>query len=89
MICAVIALIACFDMPIGYYTFLRMAITIGAILVLFKEVQKDVNLFGITFICLAILFNPIIPIYLYKKSIWMSIDISTGFIFLIYGFKEN
>ena len=89
IICAAIALIACFDMPIGYYTFLRIAITIGSILVLFKEVQKDVNLFGIIFICLAILFNPIIPIYLYKKSIWMPIDIFTGFMFLIYGFKEK
>jgi hypothetical protein len=89
IICAAIALIACFDLPIEYYTFLRIAITIGTIAIIIKEVQKDVNLLGIAFIGIAILFNPIIPIYLYKKSIWMPIDIFTGFMFLIYGFKEK
>ena len=89
MFCSAVALIACFDLPIGYYTFLRIVITIGSIAILIKEVQKDVNLIGIAFIVLAILFNPIIPIYLYKKSIWMPIDIFSGFMFLIYGFKEK
>lgn len=94
MFCSAVVLIACFDLPIGYYTFLRIVITIGSIAILIKEVQKDVNLIGIAFIGIAfigiaILFNPIIPIYLYKKSIWMPIDIFSGFMFLIYGFKEK
>jgi len=89
LFCATIALIACFDLPIGYYTFLRIAITFGAIAILTKEVQKDVNLLGIAFIAIAVFFNPIVPIYLYKKSMWMPIDILTGILFLVYGFKEK
>jgi len=89
MFCAAIALIACFDLPIGYYTFLRISITIGAIVILIKEVQRDVNLLGIAFIAISVLYNPIVPIYLFKKSLWMPIDILTGMLFLVYGFKER
>ena len=89
MFCGAIALIACFDLPIGYYTFLRIAITIGSLAIIIKEVQKDVNLLGIAFIAIAILFNPIIPIHFFEKSIWMPIDMLTGILFLVYGFKET
>lgn len=88
MICAAVAIVGCFEMPIGYYTFLRIIVTIGAVLILLKEIQKDVNPLGISFIIVAVLFNPIIPIYLYQKSFWMPIDIVTGILFLFYGFRE-
>lgn len=88
MICAAVAIVGCFEMPIGYYTFLRIIVTIGAVLILLKEIQKDVNPLGISFIIVAVLFNPIIPIYLYQKSFWMLIDIVTGILFLFYGFRE-
>ncbi|MBC7525178.1 MAG: hypothetical protein H7239_12155 [Flavobacterium sp.] len=89
LFCAAIALIACFDLPTAYYTFLRIVITIGAIAIIIKETQKDVNLIGIAFIGIAILFNPIIPIHFFEKSIWISIDIFSAILFLIYGFKET
>lgn len=89
MLCAATLLIGLFDLPIGYYTFLRIIITIGAIAILFQEFQKDVNLLGIGFLVILILFNPIIPIYFLKKSIWMPVDIVVAGLFLIYGFKEK
>lgn len=89
MLCAATLLIGLFDLPIGYYTFLRIIITIGAIAILFQEFQKDVNLLGIGFLVILILFNPIIPIYFYKRSIWMPVDIVVAGLFLIYGFKEK
>lgn len=89
MLCTILLLLACAKMPIGYYTLLRITITIGAISVLFYEIKKDVSLFGIVFIMIAILFNPIVPIYLYKRAIWMPIDIGVAGLFLIYGFKKN
>jgi hypothetical protein len=76
-------------MPIGYYTFLRIVITLGAMLIFFNEMQKEISLYLIAFTAITILFNPLIPIYLYKKSIWIPLDILSGFIFLIYGFKEK
>jgi hypothetical protein len=89
IICAAVAIIGCFEMPIGYYTFLRIILTIGAVLIILKEIQKDVNLIGIAFIIVAVLFNPIVPIYLYQKSFWMPIDLVTGILFLFYGFRET
>ena len=89
IICAAVAIIGYFEMPIGYYTFLRIILTIGAVLIILKEIQKDVNLLGIAFIIVAVLFNPIVPIYLYQKSFWMPIDLVTGILFLFYGFRET
>ena len=76
-------------MPMGYYTFLRIALTLGALMVLYSEVQKDVNLLGISFIAIAILFNPIFPVYLYQKSLWIAIDIVTAILFLVYWLSQQ
>ncbi|MCZ8198355.1 MAG: hypothetical protein O9267_12185 [Flavobacterium sp.] len=89
LLCAILALIACFNLPIGYYTFLRIALTLGALTVLYNEVQKDVNLLGISFIAIAILFNPILPVYLYQKSLWIAIDIITAILFLVYWLSQQ
>ena len=87
--CAVLLLIACFQLPMAYYTFLRVVITIGAIISLLNQMKKDVSLTGICFIITTILFNPLIPIYLYNKAIWISVDICTSGLFLISGFREK
>jgi hypothetical protein len=88
-LCATALLIALFPLPIEYYTFLRILTSIGAVTVLVNEMKRDVNLTGILFIAVLILFNPIFPIYLYKKYLWMPLDILTAALFLIYGFKEK
>lgn len=82
IICVAMLLLGCIELPTLYYTFLRIIVSLGALGILAREVQKDVNLFGITFIIILILFNPIVPIYLYKKSIWIPIDLSTALLFL-------
>lgn len=89
LICAILLLIGVFDLPIQYYTFLRIIITIGALTALVLETKNDVNLWGITFISVALLFNPFIPIYLYQKTIWIPIDIFTSLLFIIYRFKNK
>lgn len=89
MFCAAIALIACFDLPMGYYTFLRIVLPIGSIVIFSKEIQKQLTVYGLAFLSIAILFNPILPIYLNHKSNWLPIDIITGILFLLYGFKEK
>lgn len=89
ILCAAILFIAIFDLPNTYYTFLRILITVGAILAISLEIKKDVNPWGISFIIIALFFNPLIPVYLYKKNIWMPIDILTGLFFLLYAFKDK
>ena len=74
------------DLPIGYYTLLRIVVTIGALLVVITEFENGLNFWVITFGLIAIIFNPIIPIYLNEKSAWMPIDIISGIIFVIKSF---
>jgi hypothetical protein len=86
LFCAILLFLACLDLPIGYYTFLRIIITLGSIAVLVNEFQKDVNLLGIAFLGITVLFNPIYPIYLHNKLSWIVIDSISGILFLVYCF---
>jgi len=73
--------IAIADLPYGYYTLLRIAICILAgfsAYVAFESEKKPwLWLFG----TIAILFNPIIPIYLDKET-WTIIDLIVAVIFV-------
>lgn len=89
MLCSVILIIACFDLPINYYYFLRYIVSFGAITVIFKEVKNDVSLLGIAFVMMLILFNPLLPVYLYREFIWIPFYIVAAALFLIYGFKRK
>jgi len=89
ILCAALLVVACFQLPMGYYTFLRIAITIGALLTFIGQTKKDVNPVGIAFIIITILFNPIFPVHLNSKTIWMPIDIIAAALFLIAGFKNK
>jgi len=68
-------------------------VTIGAALVVVSEYKEGLNIWIITFSLMAILFNPLIPVYLGNKSAWMPIDIIAGIIFvaksLTYKSKYN
>ena len=66
---------------IGYYTLLRCLVTFCAILWAIQFNAKNQGLF-ITFCIIAILFNPIIPIYL-GRELWRIVDFITGIIFTI------
>lgn len=85
MAAAALLLLAIAPLPIGYYTFLRIAITLATVLLILDSYKGQVNIWSMVFGIIAILFNPIIPIYLYQKDKWMPIDIGTAVIFLAYG----
>jgi len=70
-------------LPIGYFTILRIVVTIGAAAIVIKEFEKSINIWVIIFGLIAIIFNPIIPIYLHNKAIWLPIDLICGVIFII------
>jgi hypothetical protein len=88
LISAVLLFLGIADLPIGYYTFLRIMVTIGSLVVVVTEMQNGINFWVIAFAILAILFNPIIPIYLNSESAWMPIDIISGILFLIKSFTS-
>ncbi len=88
-ICTVLLLIAVVNMPSGYYTFLRIAVTFGAVLASYNEYDKDINIWVIIFGLIAILYNPFIPIYFYYKGIWIYINIITAVLFGIQSYKHH
>jgi hypothetical protein len=87
LICCSIALfIGLMKLPIGYYTFLRIFVTIGAIWVIVKEYDKELSPWVIIFGIIAILFNPLFPIYLKNKTAWLLPDFLSAMCFLIKSF---
>ncbi|WP_345203280.1 DUF6804 family protein [Chryseobacterium ginsengisoli] len=87
--CALCCFIGIFRLPIEYYTFLRILVSIGALLVLYNTLSSKQHYFSIIFLVILILFNPIFPIYLYRKSVWIPIDTITGILFLLINFIEK
>ena len=86
LICSGLLLLAVVDLPIGYYTFLRIVVTIGAVAVVIKEIENGINAWVVIFGLMAVLFNPLIPIYLNDKSAWMLIDVIAAIIFGVKSF---
>jgi len=87
IICAVLLFIATFHWPIKYYTFLRIVIFLGAILVIIPHNVKQLH-WTVIFCIIAVLFNPIFPIHLHMKSHWIPIDIVSGILFLLETFMQ-
>lgn len=87
--CAICLFIAILNLPIAYYTFLRITVTIGAVLVLIKGRNQILNFWFLSFTLIAVLYNPVFPVYLYEKSKWIPIDILTGILFLIVRFGKE
>ncbi len=79
--CALLLFIAVLPNPLKYYWLLRVIVSIGATLVILKNMVNGywVVLFGV----ILILFNPIFPIHFYMKLPWVPVDIISGLLFLI------
>jgi len=86
LICTGLLLLALVDLPIGYYTLLRIVVTIVAVTVVVTEFENGINFWVITFGLIAIIFNPLIPVYLEDKSTWMPIDLIIAILFGIKSF---
>lgn len=76
------------DMPSGYYVLMRIVVCFACVIVAYDSYKKEDSLNGSTILfgLMAILFNPIIPVYLHDREIWTIIDIVGAIIFIIKGF---
>ena len=79
-IVAIMLFLGALPLPIEYYDILRWAVSIAAIINIFKE--------RYIFIPVLVLFNPIMPVYLYSKPLWVIIDIISGFVFMAASEEE-
>jgi hypothetical protein len=80
----VLLAVATARMPYGYYTFTRIVVCASAALIAYiswKESENVISrLWAVMFGLIAVLFNPLVPIYL-KRATWFSIDIGIAAIF--------
>jgi hypothetical protein len=86
IITALLLLFAILRLPYGYHPLLRVVVTMSCGAVIVKEYELRNYFWCSLFIMIALLFNPIIPIHLYKKAIWAPIDIACGILFLVKTF---
>lgn len=83
---AALLLLALAPLPYGYYQFLRLVVCVCAVLIAI-QVKKTTVWFPI-FLTVALLFNPIIPVYL-TRDIWALIDIACALLFVFHSFAFN
>ena len=67
----------------GFYTLVRIIVTIGAVAATIQNSSNGINIWSIIYGGMAILFNPLIPVYLHDKGAWIMIDILTIALFII------
>lgn len=68
--------------PYGYYILLRLVVSGVAVYAIYVGYNVDLRTIPVILGIIALLFNPIIPIYL-KKEVWIVIDIIVAIVFLI------
>lgn len=88
LIASAMLFLAVANLPYGYYRFLRIVITLIAGVSAYNSYKKENYILFIAFLGIAILFNPIFPIYL-SKDIWVPIDVITGLFFGITAFLKE
>ncbi len=83
---AVMLLLAIPDLPYGYYTLLRWVVTASAIFLFWVAYKLERKFWLFSMGIVALLFNPIAPIY-FDKETWVIIDFIVAILFLISIFK--
>lgn len=81
--CALLLFIGIFNLPIEYYTILRIIVCMGGISILITEFKEGLNFWTSIAVALTLLFNPIFPVYLNNKESWIILDLISGIVFLI------
>ena len=77
IVLAVLFFLCLFDMPYGYFQFVRMAGLVGFLYLAYEAHQNKKQEALILFIGLAILFQPFLKISL-GRTIWNIVDVVVG-----------
>jgi len=77
----IVLIIALFPLPIGYYTLSRLVVSACALYYAIQFHKRNNTTYTWIYGFLVVLYNPIIPIYLYEKVIWVVVNLITIYIF--------
>lgn len=73
-------ILAILPLPYAYYQFLRIFVFFSAGFVSYKFLEQKLMPWVLVFGAIALIFNPIVPIYLDKSS-WVVIDFISALLF--------
>jgi hypothetical protein len=87
---AALLLLAVLHLPYGYYTFLRLAVAVCAIIAAWVALKaKDaVNWEVVVMGLIAILFNPLAPVWL-SRAAWLPIDLAGAAFFAYFALRSD
>ena len=77
--CCIILGIALLPISGGFYTLVRIIAVAATI----QNSSNGINIWSIIYGGMAILFNPLFPVYLHDKGAWVMIDIIAIILFII------
>lgn len=79
---SIVLFVACLPMPYGFYPFIRTVVCLISILIIYNYLHKNKSFDQIIILGLiVILFNPLFPIFLNNKLLWIIIDLGLGYYF--------
>ena len=81
--CCIILGFALLSISGGFYTLVRIIVTISAVAATIQNSSNGINIWSIIYGGMAILFNPLFPVYLHDKGAWVMIDIIAIILFII------
>lgn len=83
-----VALISILPLPIDFYFFTRIIIFFVATFIALRGYSKGYNIW-VLFTAVALIFNPIFPVYLDSKPAWILLDIMAALLFFTQIKLEN
>lgn len=86
IVCACHLFFAGLNLPEIFYAYLRVIVTCVALLTMVNNIGKN-RIFVIAFGLVAVVFNPLFPVYLYDKAVWVLLDIITALLFLYEAYE--
>ncbi|MBO7286943.1 MAG: hypothetical protein J6U85_01810 [Bacteroidales bacterium] len=88
LILSALFLLCLAPMPYGFYSLIRFVAMIAFAIYAYVYYEKKNNKLAIVFLSLAILFQPLLPIYL-GRTLWNIVDVIVAIFLVVLYFKEN
>ena len=87
-ILALLFLLCLAPMPYGFYSLVRFVAMIAFAIYAYIYHEKKNNKLAVAFLSLAILFQPLLPIYL-GRTLWNIADVIVAIFLIVLYIKEN
>jgi len=88
IILSILFFLCLLDMPYGFYQLVRFAALVGFIILAYNSNEQQNKTEMIIYVCLAILFQPLLKIDL-GRTIWNVVDVIVGLALIVSLFLKS